>query len=194
MVELLEALKGRSEKIDRYRELKGSNELSFDKFTEEVRSQIQNIPTLDKNELMEALKTVVVELFNAQPDKTVKILDRIKESEDYIESLDKRQQAIIDGLDEAVSQLQSSINAIPDADLSGIEQSIKQIKPTKVTEIEKQVQSLSLAIGELKAIEPQKVDLQPLLDAINAPRTDTINLVTDNHGFPTKAIIERNGD
>ena len=124
----------------------------------------------------------------------MKILDRIKESEDYIESLDKRQQAIIDGLDEAVSQLQSSINAIPDADLSGIEQSIKQIKPTNVTEIEKQVQSLSLAIGELKAIEPQKVDLQPLLDAINAPRTDTINLVTDNHGFPTKAIIERNGD
>ena len=190
MPELLEAMKGRSAKIDRYRELRGSKELSFDKFTEELRTQIQDIPKLDKDELSEALKTVVVELFNNQPDKSVKILDSLKETEGYF---DKQQQSIIDGLEQAVSQLQGSISSIPEADLSGIERSIKKIKPTDVSELQRQVKSLSLAISELKAIESPKLDLQPILNAINAPRTDAISLVFDNHGFPVKAIIERNG-
>ena len=197
LLETLHTLKGNSEKIDKYRALKGSKNLSFDKFTEEVRLKISEIPKIDKNELTESLQNVLVSLFENQPDKSVKILDAIKSSEEYIENLDKRQQILIEGLEDITSNIQRSINSIeiPETDLSSIESSIKKIKPVDVSEIERQLQVLSDVVIGLKDIKPQKldIDLQPVIDAINAPRTDAISLVYDSHGFPIKAIIERNG-
>ena len=181
-----------AELLERLHALKNKDS-DFDKFSEEVKSSINGMK-VDTTEITGALQTALMSLFNTQnvidEERKGKIIKALGESEEYIEDISKKQQMIIEGLDQAVGKIESSIKSIeiPKTDLSKIEKSIKGIKPTDVSRISGQIQALASVVAELKNVEQPKmnVDLQPILDAINKTKTVTFEVETDQWGFPKK--------
>jgi hypothetical protein len=103
----------------------------------------------------------------------------------------------INAVNEILNDLTKTVSAIKlDVDLSGIEKSIKNIKPANIESLTKTVDDLFLMVNKIenKAVkEPKKVDLSQIITAIEKPRQVEFEVITNTYGLPVKVIATENG-
>jgi uncharacterized protein with von Willebrand factor type A (vWA) domain len=182
-----------SELLERVYSLKHESE--FSKFSDEVKSSLKKMEKPDLTKIESSLQNALISLFNYQNTISEKrkeeLVGKIESISGTAEEYAEAHKKLTESVESIVGKLQSSINSIevPKTDLSSIEKSIKSIKPTDISNLQNQVQNLAIAVSKIK-IPNQKVDLTPVLEAINNPKTKTVTfeVIDDRWGMPKKVI------
>lgn len=90
-----------------------------------------------------------------------------------------------------VSEVNKSVAGIDtDVDLSGIESLIKKIKPTDLTKLNQKLDNLLTSRQAIEMPEEMDMDLTPIINEMNKPKTVEFDVVTNSHGFPLKVIAK----
>ena len=183
-----------SELLERVYNLKHKSE--FSKFSDDVKNSIERMEKPDLSEVETSLQNALLSLFNSQNNISEKrkeeLLEKLQGITELAENFTAIQQKLTENIESVAEQVQKSIDSIsiPKTDLSGVEKSIKAIKPTDISKLQNQVQNLAVAVSKIKIPKNPKIDLTPVLDAINNPKTKvvTFEVIDDRWGIPKKVI------
>jgi hypothetical protein len=185
--------------ISRLAELK-KPPVELDNFKSELVSYISSIPHIDTNQITRELHSALLPMMNAQNSisegRKSAILSDLKAATDDItkkvqDSVDEQRKALTT-LTEVLKGLSKEVNSIdiPKTDLSIVEKSIENIKPTSTKGIEDKLNKLIGIVASMAKQEVKPVDLKPVLDAINKPRTKTVTfeVIEDEWEMPKQVI------
>ena len=176
-----------------------------DKFRD-IREQIDNLPRLDNESLIQAVNKAVMTTFANQyeieADRKKAIVQEItsKVESDLIKiakSQKSQYDSVLTSLNESVIKLEQAIASIPKTDLSTLEAainslngSIQAIEPTDLTEISQKVASLTQVVNAVKNKKQKETDLTPILTALKVTKTVEFTVETDAYDFPVKVIAK----
>jgi hypothetical protein len=185
--------------INRYIQMKQAQ--NQEPVLEAVKTEISMIPQIDTDAIVRDIHNALLPILNTQnaisEERKTAVLSEFKaiseEIEEKLGEASDKQEKALSMLVQVLTGISKEIQAIemPETDLSPLEKLIKAIKPTSTKAVEQKIDNLTNAIREIKF--PQtKVDLKPILEAINKPRTKTVEFTveTDNYDFPTKVIAK----
>ena len=168
---------------------------------EAVKTEISMIPPVDSDAIVRDLQNALVNIFNTQnsigENRKTEVLRELEavssEIEENLNQTTQKYEKALNTLVQVLTGITKEVRAIeiPETDLSPIEKSIKNIKPTSTKAIEQRLDALTMAVRNIK-IPKTTVDLKPILAAIEKPKTKTVEFTveTDNYDFPTKVIAK----
>lgn len=185
--------------ISRLAELK-KPPVEVDSLKSELISYISAMPKVDTDQITRDIHAALLSMMNTQntisEERKSSILDNLRAATDEfnknIGRIDQEQKKTLSALTDVLKGLSKEVNSIefPKTDLSGVEKSIKNIKPTSTKGLEKKIDTLGQMLSVLARKEPEKIDIKPIVDAINKPNLKTVEFTveTDQWDFPTKVI------
>ena len=192
---------------ERLKELKELRDGDMSNAAHEMKEIVKSIPRVDHESIKDFLNQSLLSLFNSQNVVDEKRIGRIvnelsKQTKEQGESSGKHKEMmgkhheIISGLKNSIESINERLNSLSnavsmiktDVDLSGVEKSIKQIKPTDITKLSNKIDDISYVMSQVKIPKAEKVDLSQVINEINKPKNVEFKVVTNQHGFPTKVI------
>jgi dGTP triphosphohydrolase len=169
-------------------------------FKKEVVGYIQTAQNFDAKSATNEIYAALFPMLNSQnsisEERKTAILNALRDTTDDItrkvrDSVDEQRKSLA-ALTDVLKGLSKEVNSIdvPKVDLSSVEKSIKNIKPTSTKGIEDKLNKLIGIVASMAKQEVKPVDLKPVLDAINKPRTKTVTfeVIEDEWEMPKQVI------
>ncbi|MBT8449733.1 MAG: hypothetical protein KJO69_08585 [Gammaproteobacteria bacterium] len=176
---------------------------------DDIKEKIDAIPRFDNEQVLSTISQSMMGFFNrhyeletGRKEAIVKeiidtlekdLLGIVKSHKNQFDAVTKKLVTASNQISKSIDEAKKVINEAQGNGVTALDKAIKGIKPTDVSQLEKDVNNLINVVGALSKKKPpkqEKVNLTPVLDALKEPKKKIVEfeVKTDLYGFPEKVI------